>query len=192
MGGLLAATKLVEKYPQLAYWINVAAAAADLILKIMKRTPLKIVPTMARTPQNNRKNYNQRNSYNNQQNRSLIPQQQKISLYAEKPPTDSDFVTAFPVVLHKWQAEPDPEVISLPVPTLLEPCLHMGQNILKNTDLSFDWLRDPFSRDFKLVMSAENGFSKEFSLTKNLGISGWMLNIKPQGHSGISESPYEG
>ncbi len=179
-GGLLAATKLVEKYPQLAYWINVAAAAADLILKILKKTPLRVVPTMAQARQNDQNNYNQYNNYNNEQPRRLMPIQQKISLFAEKPPTDSSFVTAFPIVLHKWQAEPDPEVINLPVPSLLEPCLHMGQNIIKNTDLSYDWLRDPFARDFKLIMSAENGFSREFYLTKNMGLSGWMLNLNPQ------------
>ncbi|MEZ5345231.1 MAG: hypothetical protein R2681_06695 [Pyrinomonadaceae bacterium] len=189
-GGLLAATKLVEKYPQLAYWINVAAAAADLILKIMKKTPLKIVPTMARsanTLQNRNGQYNQYSQYNSgyispnmSQELSSIPPPDKISLFAETPPTDSDFVSAFPIVLHKWQAEPDPEHIILPVPSLMEPCLHVGQNILKNTDLSFDWLRDQFSRDFKLVLSAGNGFSKEFPLIKNLGLSGWMLNITPQ------------
>ena len=178
-GGLLAATKLVEKYPQLAYWINVAAAAADLILKILQKTPLKIVPTLAQARINIQNNNNQYN-YGNDQNRSVMPIQEKISLFAEKPPTDSDYVTAFPIVLHKWQAEPDPEVISLPVPSLLEPCLHMGQNILKNTDLSYDWLRDPFARDYKLIMSAENGFSREFWLTKNRGMSGWMLMLNPQ------------
>ena len=177
-GGLLAATKLIERYPQLAYWINVAAAAADLILKILQKTPLRIVPTMAQA----RINIQNNNQYNNgnDQNRSAMPIQEKISLFAEKPPTDTDFVTAFPIVLHKWQAEPDPEVISLPVPSLLEPCLHMGQNVLKNTDLSYDWLRDPFARDYKLIMSAENGFSREFWLTKNRGMSGWMLNLNPQ------------
>ncbi|NNE99941.1 MAG: hypothetical protein HKN25_13050 [Pyrinomonadaceae bacterium] len=180
-GGLLAATKLVEKYPQLAYWINVAAAAADLIIKILKKTPLKIVPTLAQSRGNNQNNYNsQYNSYNNGQNQSIIPPRETISLFAERPPTDNDFVTAFPIVMHKWQAEPDPEVITLPVPTLLEPCLHLGQNVLKNTDLGYDWLRDPFTRDFRLVMSADNGFSREFRLTKNLGISGWMLLLNPE------------
>lgn len=181
-GGLLAATRLVEKHPELAYWINVAAAAADLIIKIMRKTPLKVVPTMAQARSSNQLGGGQYQNYqgNNRQNRSLMPIQQKISLYAEKPPTDKDFVTAFPIVLHKWQAEADPELINLPSPSLMEPCLHMGQNILKNTDLSYDWLRDPFARDFKLIMSAENGFSREFYLTKNMGMSGWMLNINPQ------------
>ncbi len=181
-GGLLAATKLVERYPQLAYWINVAAAAADLILKILRKTPLRIVPTMVQTRVNGENFYGQNSNYGGigGQNRSLLPIRKKISLFAEKPPTDSSFVTAFPIVLHKWQPEADPEVISLPVPSLLEPCLHMGQNILKNTDLSYDWLRDPFARDFRLVMSADNGFSREFYLAKNMGLSGWMLNINPQ------------
>ncbi len=185
-GGLLAATKLVEKYPQLAYWINVAAAAADLIIKIMRKTPLKIVPTMASGGGNNQgySQYNQYGHYSNNQyglqNRLQLRLNQKISLHAEKPPTDSDFVTAFPVVLHKWQSEPDPEVISLPIPSLMEPCLHMGQNILKNTDLSYDWLRDPFARDFRLIMSSDNGFSKEFRLIKNMGMSGWMMMLNPQ------------
>lgn len=177
-GGLLAASRLVDKYPQLAYWINVAAAAADFIIKIMQKTPLKIVPTMAQTHENQNNQFNQFG--NNLQSSSLIPQKQKISIFAEKPPTDNDFVTAFPIVLHKWQAEPDPEVIMLPIPSLLEPCLHMGQNILKNTDLSYDWLRDSFTRNFTLIMSAENGFTKEFRLTKNLGMSGWILNINPE------------
>ncbi len=181
-GGLLAATKLVEKYPQLAYWINVAAAAADLILKILKKTPLKIVPTMAISVNDARNNYNQNNQYNSydpNRNRAPMPPD-KISLFAEAAPTDGGFLTAFPIVLHKWQAEPDPGLISLPVPSLMEPCLHIGQNILKNTDLSYDWLRDQFSRDFKLIVTADNGFSKEFPLTKNLGFSGWMVNINPQ------------
>ena len=175
-GGLLAATKLIEKYPQLAYWINVAAAAADLIIKILRKTPLKIVPTMASMRAGNQRI----NNPNARRSQTGIPVSQKISLFAEKPATDNDFVTAFPIVLHKWQADPDPEIIELPIPNLLEPCLHLGQNILKNTDLSYDWLRDPFTRDFRVIMSAENGFSKEFRLTKNLGMSGWMLNLNPQ------------
>jgi len=175
-GGLLAATKLIEKYPQLAYWINIAAAAADLIIKILRKTPLKIVPTMASA----RGGIQPINNPNARRSQTGIPVSQKISLFAEKPATDSDFVTAFPIVLHKWQADPDPEVIELPIPNLLEPCLHLGQNILKNTDLSYDWLRDPFTRNFRVIMSAENGFSREFHLTKNLGMSGWMLNLNPQ------------
>ncbi len=180
-GGILAVTRLVQKYPHLAYWINVAAAAADLIIKITKKTPLRIVPTLAQ-PKSDGNNQYEQYSYGGygDQNQSNAPIQQKISLFAEKSPTDNDFVTAFPIVLHKWQADPDPEVIALPVPRLLEPCLHAGANVLKNTDISYDWLHDDYARDFKLIMSAENGFAREFRLRKDLGISGWVLMINPQ------------
>lgn len=178
-GGLLAATQLVQKYPQLAYWINVAAAAADLIIKIMKKTALKIVPAIAQVREDYQNNYNSYGGYNEPGGQTSILPPQTISLFAETPPTDAGYVSAFPVVLHKWQSEADPEVIKLPVPTLLESCLHTGQNILKNSDLSYDWLRDPFARDFRLVMSSENGFSREFRLTKNMGMSGWMLTLNP-------------
>ena len=177
-GGLFAATRLVEKFPMLAYWINVAAAAIDFILKATRQSPLRIVPTMAQT-RNSNQQYNYNNN-SNSQNQIRLPPSQKISLYAEKSPSDLDYVTAFPIVLHKWQAEPAPEVISLPIPSLLEPCLHVGRNILRNTDLSYDWIRDPFTRDFRLIMTSENGFSKEFYLTKNLGISGWQLMLNAQ------------
>ena len=172
-GGLLAATKLVEKYPQLAYWINVAAAAADLILKILKKTPLRIVPTLPQV----RGNLNNRNANNRVRTPKPLAAPEKISLFAEKPPTDSNFVTAFPIVMHKWQADPDPDVISLPIPSLFDPCAHIGQNLIKNTDISYDWLRDPFARDFRLIIGAEKGFTKEFTLRKNMGLSGWILNI---------------
>ncbi|MCB1025670.1 MAG: hypothetical protein KDB79_14835, partial [Acidobacteria bacterium] len=178
-GGLLAAAKLVEKYPQLAYWINAAAAAADLILKIMRKTPLKIVPTMVQTPNAPSNTYGQYTPYNNGSVQPGFDTPEKISVFAESPPTDGGYVTAFPIILHKWQSEPDPGVIKLPAPRLLDSCLHAGQNVLKNTDLLFDWLRDPFTRDFKLIMSADNGFTKEFQLIKNIGMSGWMLNLTP-------------
>ena len=177
-GGLFAATRLIEKFPQLAYWINVAALAIDFILKVTRKSPLRIIPTIASTQGNNRLNNRSRSNRSNNLRRP--PPTKKIRLYAEKPPTDIDFVTAFPIVLHKWQPEPDPEVISLPIPSLMEPCLHIGQNILKNTDITYDWLRDPFARDFRLIMSAENGFSKEFYLTKNVGMSGWQLMLNQQ------------
>jgi len=179
-GGLFAATRLIEKFPEIAYWINVAAAALDFILRATRRSPLRIVPTMATVRGGlGQGNFNNNNNYGNQTRRRLPPSQ-KISLYAQAPPTDVKFVTAFPVVLHKWQPEADPKVISLPTPRLMEPCLHTGQNILKNTDISYDWLRDPFARDFRLIMSSKNGFSKEFYLTKNMGMSGWELMLNPQ------------
>ncbi len=177
-GGLFAASRLIEKFPELTYWINIAAAALDFILRATKKSPLKVVPTMASVNANNRQNRSNRNPRG--RNRRTIPNIQKIRLFAQNPPTDVNFVTAFPVVLHKWQPDADPNVISLPAPKLMEPCLHMGQNILKNTDLTYDWLRDPFARDFRLIMSAKNGFSKEFFLTKNIGMSGWQLILTPR------------
>lgn len=177
-GGLVAATRLVQKYPQLAYWINVAALAADLIIKVMQKTPLRVVPTLVQA-KDDQSIYGGYSSYGDQ-NQSNLPLQQKISIYAEKPPTNNDYVTAFPIVVHNWQPEADPDVIGLPVPKLLEPCLHNGMNILKNTDLSYDWLRDEFARDFKLIMSADNGFTKEFRLQKNQGLQGWAFTINPQ------------
>ena len=175
-GGLFGATKLVEKFPQLTYWINLAVTAIDLISKIRRKSPLRIVPTFVQYRNSSQNYYNSYGNYR-KQNQSRIPRQQTISLYSETSPTDSRFVTAFPIVLHKWQAEPDPEVISLPIPSFVEPCVHIGQNTLTNTDISYDWLRDRFTREFKLVMSAENGFFREFPLTKNLGISGWTFNV---------------
>ena len=200
-GGLLAATDLAKKFPELAHWINIAAIAADLILRITRKTPLKILPTMTFSGNSNLGSYNNRNytqnsnglnNYNqnkyNQGNgnqtyqraRSSLVPSQPISIVSNAPPTDSSYVSAFPIVLHKWQSQPDPELITLPIPRLLEPCLHIGRNILKNTDLSYDWLRDPFARDFRLIVSSENGFTKEFRLYKNLGMSGWDLQITPQ------------
>ncbi len=183
-GGLLAATHLAKKYPSLAHWINIAAIAVDLILKITRKTPLRIYPTIATV--RNSHPYNPPNSYllnnprgQNQGNRLSIVPPQQLSIYSERSPSASGFVSAFPIVVHKWQAEPDPEVITLATPKLLEPCLHIGRNILKNTDLTYDWLRDPFARDFRLVLSSENGFTKEFGLTKNMGISGWDLMVNP-------------
>ena len=211
-GGLLASTKLVRKYPELAHWISVAAVAADLILKITKKTPLKILPTMAHSggggqnyfnrysvgqtnpsrlnlnrlyqqnqtqPKNSRSTRTLSNPYVTQRQPGTI-NSQPISVFADKPPADSNYVSAFPIVLHKWQPQPDPEVITLPVPKLLEPCLHIGRNILKNTDLTYDWLRDPYARDFKLVLSSSNGFTKEFPIAKNMGMSGWDLMLTPQ------------
>ncbi len=40
-----------------------------------------------------------------------------------------------------------------------------------------DWLSDNFTRDFKLLISSANGFRKEFPMKKNLGLSGWELNV---------------
>ncbi len=184
-GGILAVAQLQQKYPQISQWISIAAVAVDFILKITKKTPLKIVPTVISSLENQGQNYGYQNSYavsysNFAPNTASNVSQSdsvKISLYAESQPTNGEFVTAYPIVLHKWQADPDPEIISLPAPTLMESCLHSGQNILRNTDLTGDWISDPYSKDFKLLISSSNGFRKEFPLRKNLGMSGWDLNL---------------
>lgn len=182
-GGIVIAAQLSQKYPQLAHWINIAAVAVDFIIKLTKKTPLRIVPTIVAASDaqvNGAYQNNYSNNYSSSYNPSNPVQQNqpvKISLFAESQPDDSQFVTAFPVVIHKWQSEADPEVISLSPPALLEPCLHAGQNILKNTDLSNDQLNDAFTRDYTLVMSSQNGFRKEFQLRKNVGLGGWELNI---------------
>lgn len=202
-GGVFLAAQLAQKYPQIAYWINIAGAAIDFIIKAFGKTALRIVPTIVSSQelQYNGYSYQPVNPYNNQPYSSGYSQNYspgyapgasgvssnyasnrltKISLFAEMPPNDNSFVTAFPVVLHKWQAEPDPEVIELPTPILLEPCLHPGLNILKNTDLTEEWVNDTFTRDFKLAASSSNGFRKEFLLRKNVGLGGWELNLTTQ------------
>ncbi len=190
-GGILLATQLRDKYPQLAYWINIAAAAIDFIIKAFQKSPLKLVPTIIQSSDNNgagnsgygggyQNNYSPNYSSNTPGSSSQAATPVKISLYAESQPDANNFVTAYPIVIHKWQAEPDPEVISLYPPVLAEPCLHTGINLLKNTDLSEAWSDDNFARDFRLVMSSSNGFKKEFPLKKNKGLNGWELNITPE------------
>lgn len=182
-GGILAASQLSIKYPQLAFWINVAAAAIDVINKITKKSALKIVPTVTSSSDNQGLNLGYQTNFApsgfspNSTNSDSRPETVKISLYAESPPNDTDFVTAYPLVIQKWQANPDPEIISLPTPILAETCLHAGQNILKSTDLTTDWMSDNFTKNFQLVISSPNGFRKEFPLKKNIGLGGWELNI---------------
>lgn len=192
-GGIMLATQLRDKFPQLAYWINLAAVAIDFIVKVFQKSPLKLVPTIVQSSDNNaagsysaggsyQNNYS--TNYSSSSSNSLNPSSQmqpvKISLYAESQPDANGFVTAYPIVVHKWQAEPDPEVISLYPPVLAEPCLHVGTNLLKNTDLSEAWSDDRFARDFKLVVSSSNGFKKELPLKKNKGLGGWELTITPE------------
>ncbi len=190
-GGILAAAQLSQKYPQIAFWINVAAAALDFITKIAKKTPLKIVPTVITSTDNQGQNSSYQSSYTtystsynanpsnqtNPANPDSSINAVKISLYAEAPPNDSNFVTAYPLVVQKWQANPDPDVISLPIPALAEPCLHPGQNILRSTDLINNWMSDNFTNDFNLLINSPNGFRKVFPLKKNVGLSGWELNV---------------
>lgn len=181
-GGILAVSQLQQKYPQIAHWIGIAATAIDFIIKIAKKSPLRLVPTVLSSMDNQRQTYSFQNGYANNfaQNSGYSVVQNdsvKISVYAENQPDDSEFVTAYPIVTHKWQAQPDPEIISLPAPSLMDSCLHTGQNILRNTDLTGDWISDAFAKDFRLVISSSNGFRKEFPLRKHLGMSGWELSL---------------
>jgi hypothetical protein len=179
-GGMMVAAQLTQKYPQLTFWINVAAAALDFILKLTKKSPLRIVPTVTSTSDNPAQNFGYQNNFPAAPNSANIGGRAspvKISLFAEAPPNDNGFVTAYPLVIHKWQANPDPEVISLPTPVLMDQCLHTGQNILKTTDVLNDWMSDAFTKDFQLVISSPNGFRKEFPLKKNVGLGGWELSL---------------
>ncbi len=178
-GGMIAVAQLTQRYPQLAFWINIAAAALDFIIKLTGKTPLKIVPTVTSNSEAQSTAYPYQNNFAPAQNGGNTANNPsvKISLFAEAPPSDSGFVTAYPLVINKWQANPDPEVISLPTPVLADECLHPGQNLLRSTDLINDWMSDNFTTDFKLVISSQNGFRKEFPLKKNAGLSGWELNL---------------
>lgn len=181
-GGIFAAAQLRDKYPQLAYWINVAAIALDFIVRAFQKTPLKIVPTIVSTngnPANSILN-NQNNYLNNPPSSSPAqtrPNPVKISLFAESQPSEQGFVSAYPIIVQRWQQEPDAEVISLYPPAIAEPCLHVGMNLLKNTDLKEDASADSLTRDFRLVVNSASGFKKEFPLKKNLGLGGWELSL---------------
>ena len=197
-GAMFALTQLRDKYPQLAYYINLAAVAIEFIVKIFQKYPLKIVPTIIQTSDNN--GYGNpsggggttgnNGGYSSSPSAAYPPGSSasvsanaagfapvKISVYAESQPSDTDQVTAYPVVIHKWQSEPDPEVISLAPPVPAEPCLHAGQNILKSADISDDEAADKFTRDFKLNVTSSNGFAKAFPLKKNQGAGGWELDL---------------
>ena len=190
-GGILAAAQLSQKYPQLAFWINIAAAAIDVILKITNKTPLKMVPTVISSSETSAQPGFQQNigiqQNPNLQGNPMIPMSAsvstnrpnsvKISLFAESAPSESNFVTAYPLVVNKWQATPDPGTINLPTPILSDSCLHAGQNILQSTDLMNDWMADNFTKEFNLVISSSNGFRKEFPLKKNIGLNGWELHL---------------
>lgn len=181
-GGILAVAQLREKYPQLTYWINIAAVAMDFIIKAFRKSPLRLVPTVVSTSDNQMQSYGYQSNMvstdiSNSSGGGAQQNQVKISLFAESQPSDIDFVTAYPLVVNKWQANADPEVISLPTPVLVEPCLHAGQNILRSTDLLTDWMSDTFTRDFQLVVGSGNGFRKTFPLKKNVGMGGWELNV---------------
>ena len=176
-GGALAVSQLAMKYPQIAFWINIAASALDFIIQVTKKTPLKIVPTIISTSDSQGLNPNPMPANMTNPGNNSSPDTVKISLFAESQPNNNNFVTAYPLVINKWQANSDPNVISLPIPALTDSCLHAGQNVLRSTDIINDWMSDNFTKDFRLKVSAMNGFSKEFALRKNIGLNGWELNI---------------
>lgn len=204
-GGVFLAAELQRKYPQIAYWINIAAAAIDFIVKAFQKAPLRIVPTVIQSSDGQGSYGNMgsgaygnmgQGSYGNQYSSgsnsyspnpsspnspyAQNPNQGKISVFADSQPSDGQFVTAYPIVVHKWQATPDPEVISLYPPVLAEPCLHAGSNLLKSIELSNQAPEDSYSRDFRLLVSSSTGFKREFPLRKNLGLGGWELNLTPE------------
>lgn len=205
-GGVFLAAELQRKYPQLAFYINIAAAAIDFIVKAFQKSPVRIVPTvLAAAGNSNNTNIYQTSqassagtangyssSYYQGQNfqAASLPTAQltdglsasgdsKLSLFSNTPPSNQGFLTTYPVVIQKWQAEPDAEIVRLNTPALNDSCLHVGINILKNTSLSNDFTADNFTRDFKLIVNSDNGFRKEFPLRKNLGLGGWELNLTP-------------
>lgn len=202
-GGIFAAAQLAQKYPQIAQWINIAAIAVDLILKIAKKAPLKLVPTLVGNngSQGQSVGYYQRNltaqqdmsgstetapnttatyvspSYSSSPSSS---ERVKVSVYSETLPSDNNQVTAYPFIINKWEADSDPNLISLPIPALAESCLRPGQNILRSVDLMKDWMSDPYTQDFRLKISSPSGFYREIPLQKNIGLGGWEFNLAMQ------------
>lgn len=174
-GGVFAASQLAQKYPQIAFWINIAAVAVDFIVKLTNKAPLRIVPTVVTANENQMANSPMMSSP--MQSGSADTPSTKISLFAEAQPNDSGFVTAYPLVFHKWQANADPNLITLPMPVMMDSCLHAGQNIIRTTDIVNDWMTDNFTKDFQLTLSSANGFQKDFPLKKNVGFGGWELNL---------------
>lgn len=182
-GGIFAAAQLAQKYPQIAFWINIAAAALDFIIKLTNRAPLKIIPTVVAA------NENQANTYlQNAPPQTKAPSNARISLFAENPPNDRGFVTAYPMVFHKWQAEADPNLINLPMPVLMDSCLHIGQNIIRTTDVVNDWMTDNFTKEFQLTITSTKGYKKEFPLRKNIGFGGWDLQLSKEDLSAIPKT----
>ncbi|NJM52195.1 MAG: hypothetical protein HC846_01665 [Blastocatellia bacterium] len=188
-GGIFAAAQLTQKYPQIAFWINIAAAALDFIIKLTNRAPLKIIPTVVAANESPTNTYLQNGS-----SPTKVLSNSRISLFAENPPSDRGFVTAYPMVFHKWQADADPGVINMPMPVLANSCLHAGQNIIRTTDVLNDWIKDNFAKDFQLTLTSNSGFKKEFSLRKNVGFGGWELAISKDNLAEIAtaNAPIEG
>lgn len=189
-GGLVALNQLRMSHPEISKWIALVAVAVDFFLKITNRTAIRIIPAVISTPENPifvQNGYNSRTSYNPTGNyyqpnaTSFAPANQtnssKVSLLANYQPTDREFVTVYAYVPHKWQPEPDPKITDLYAPQMVAPCLHSGKNILRNTDLRVEWLTDTFTRDFKMILTDNENWTKEFPLRKNLGLNAWEVDF---------------
>lgn len=170
-GGIFAASQLVQRYPQLAFWINIAAAALDFIFKVANKAPLKLIPTIVSANETQLGPGGMQNG---------MMDSTKISLFAESQPSDNGYVTAYPMVFHKWEANADPSMITLPMPVLMDSCLHAGQNIIRTTDVLNDWMTDNFTKNFQLNLSSVSGYQKVFNLRKNVGLGGWELMLSKE------------
>jgi hypothetical protein len=195
-GGLVALNQLRKTHPEISKWIALAAVAVDFFMRITNRTAIKIIPAIVSTPENPifvQNGYSPR-SYYPTGNNYYQPNQtaagysanyapansagsNKISLLANYQPADREFVTVYAYVPHKWQADPDPKITNLYAPQMVAPCLHAGKNILRNTDLRVEWLSDTFTRDFKMILTDNENWTKEFPLRKNLGLNAWEVDM---------------
>jgi hypothetical protein len=211
-GGLMALSQLKQSHPEISKWIAIAAVAVDFILKLTRKTAIRIIPAVVSTPDNpiypqgnyyggggyynggggyyngnttyyngmnaaNSTTYYQGNTGGNSFAQTNPSESNKISLYANYQPNDRDFVTVYAYVPHKWQAEPEPKLTNIYAPSMIEPCFHAGKNLLRNMDLRIEWLSDTFTRDFKLILTDNNGWNKEFALRKNLGLNAFEAEI---------------
>lgn len=196
-GGVFFAAELQKKYPQLAYYINIAAAAIDFIVKVFQKSPLRIVPTMITSTDNAsayQNTYQQANTGGYVGSVGTVQQNfqsgggtlssggsaltsSRISVFSSQQPNDQGFLTAYPIVVQKWQPN-DLEVKSIYPAVLADSCLHPGVNILKSTSVVDE--NDNDVRDFKLLMTSSNGYRKEYPLRKNVGLNAWELNLSPQ------------
>ncbi len=213
-GGLMALAQLKQSHPEISKWIALAAVAIDFIMKLTRKTAIRIIPVVVSTPDNpiytqnsfygggggyyngggggyyngggNNTYYNGGNTTYYQPNTNVNgftqgnttqAESNKISLYANYQPNDRDFVTVYAYVPHKWQAEPEPKLTSIYAPSMIEPCFHSGKNLLRNMDLRIEWLSDTFTRDFKLILTDNNGWKKELELRKNLGLNAFEAEI---------------
>jgi hypothetical protein len=208
-GGLMALAQLKQSHPEISKWIALAAIAVDFILKLTRKTAIRIIPAVVSTPDNpiytqnnfyqngyyNGGNYNPGTTYYNAGSSTYYPgntgavngfaqtnptEANKVSLYANYQPNDRDFVTVYAYVPHKWQPEPEPKITNLYAPQMTEPCFHAGKNILRNMDLRIEWLSDTFTRDFKLILNDNNGWKKEYEMRKNLGLNAWEIEISKE------------